>query len=311
MVFNVYKPAGESSFDVVRHWKRNLPPGFGKIGHFGTLDPFAEGILLIGIAGACKLSDLFHNLYSKTYIASGVLGEKSDTGDLTGEITKCSLSSTFESKNIIEWTTSEIESLFKESLEGDYMQVPPCYSASKHKGIPLYKWAREMGQEIKKDPVKRHIDSIKVLSFDSKEMTIAATVSTGTYIRTLFEDCAKLLGTCGYLKTLKRVKIGHIAVEDSIKKESWPYRDKKEFNQFNINEQGIPVDKFIPLLKVVLDQQASTKYSNGIPAKKPQGISLKEDEYCWVYSNTQKLLGLGRQNKDNIIKSVINYSHSS
>jgi tRNA pseudouridine55 synthase len=85
-VFNIFKPAKMTSYDVVRHFKRNLPPGYGKIGHFGTLDPFASGVLMIGIGGAARLNEFIHELLPKTYLAVGKLGIETPTGDYMSEI---------------------------------------------------------------------------------------------------------------------------------------------------------------------------------------------------------------------------------
>lgn len=88
LIFNVFKPARMTSYDVIRHFKRNLPNGFGKIGHFGTLDPFASGVLMIGIGGAARLNDFIHEFMPKTYIATGKLGIDTPTGDYTSEISQ-------------------------------------------------------------------------------------------------------------------------------------------------------------------------------------------------------------------------------
>ena len=149
-IFLVNKPRGLHSGDVLKHFKYNLPLGFGKIGHLGTLDPFAEGLLLIAIGQAARLSFLFEEILSKTYFASGVFNSSSTTGDCDGEITmseKVKLPSSIEINNICE------------EFIGDYWQAPPHFSASKHNGKALYKYARE-GILISKPPVKRTIYQI-------------------------------------------------------------------------------------------------------------------------------------------------------
>ena len=152
--FNVYKEKGMSSTDVVRHFKYHLQKAFGKIGRVGTLDPFAEGVLLIAVAGATRASDLLHDNYGKTYFATGFLGKSTTTGDLTGEELKAQErlpDLSFEKLNAIAG-----------SFVGSYMQVPPSFSAAKFEGKSLYKHARE-GNLIQKESVKREIFGFEII----------------------------------------------------------------------------------------------------------------------------------------------------
>ena len=219
LIINVNKPKGIGSSDVVRHFKHNLPSGFGKIGHLGTLDPFAEGVLLVAIAGASRLSNLIHESFAKTYEAEGVLGESYDTGDLTGSL--IDEDSEIESRLI----DLDVEALNKvaKSFEGEYFQVPPYYSATKHEGVALYKLARQ-GNFIKKDPVKRIVSLFEILSIERNNIRFKCEVSSGTYIRVLFEDFAKKLGTFGVLKNLKRTNIGPFSIENCLCQKNWPIR---------------------------------------------------------------------------------------
>ena len=111
LVFNIYKPVGMGSFDVVRHFKRNLPKGYGKIGHFGTLDPFADGVLMIAVAGASRLNDYVHKYMPKTYVAKGKFGVKTPTGDLTVEEDEMEYDLESESK-LSSMSISEFEKAF-------------------------------------------------------------------------------------------------------------------------------------------------------------------------------------------------------
>ena len=94
-IFNVYKPVGMTSGDVVYKFKKNLTRPFGKIGHFGTLDPFAEGVLLIGVGGSCRLSDYAHEFLPKVYLAKGLLGQKMTTGDIEGDVLDLRMGTTY------------------------------------------------------------------------------------------------------------------------------------------------------------------------------------------------------------------------
>lgn len=219
LIINVYKPKGIGSSDVVRHFKYNLPSGFGKIGHLGTLDPFAEGVLLIAIAGASRLSNLIHDSFPKTYEAEGLLGQSFDTGDITGNL--INEDPGIESR-LIDLGVEALNRVAK-AFEGEYLQVPPYYSATKHEGVPLHKLARQ-GTFITKKPVKRIINSFEVLSIEGANIRFKCEVSSGTYIRVLFEDFAKKLGTLGVLKHLKRTKIGPFSLTNCLKRENWPTR---------------------------------------------------------------------------------------
>ena len=155
LIFNIFKPARVTSYDVVRHFKRNLPDGFGKIGHFGTLDPFASGVLMIGVAGASRLNEFIHEYSPKTYIAVGKLGIETPTGDYTGEIVQRD-DSPYLKQEIARLPLAFLQERFEQKFVGDYLQAPHKYSATKFQGKNLHQWARE-GVEIKKEPVMRRI----------------------------------------------------------------------------------------------------------------------------------------------------------
>lgn len=223
LIFNVYKPPGMSSYDVVRHFKRNLPVGFGKIGHFGTLDPFAEGVLMIGTGGAARLNDFIHEYLPKTYIACGKLGEETPTGDPTSEIVQKD-SSLYLTQEIGRFPKEFIEERARARFLGQYLQTPHKYSATKFMGKNLHEWARE-GVEVKKEAVERTIYALDVLDYKFPELTISSTVSSGTYIRTLFTELAQDLGTLGHLLTLKRQSVGHVTADSALRESDWP-KDK-------------------------------------------------------------------------------------
>ena len=293
-VFNVYKPVGITSSDVIYHFKKNLPQGFGKIGHFGTLDPFAEGVLLVGIAGAARLSDYVHRELPKTYRAIGILGQKTSTGDLT--VSETEVIYDLEIEKLKDLKFSDLESVLS-SFCGIYQQVPPQYSAVKHKGKALYEYARK-GVEIIKDPVEREIFSIKLLRFDFPEVEFEVTVSSGTYIRTLFENIAEKLHTYGVLKSLKRVSVGHVHIEKSLLKENWP---KKE-SCFNLETYSLPLKSLLPYRLVELNEDESIRIKNGNPVK----IDL-EDGFYWGVDSEKNLLCLGKV-EDSIFKISINFN---
>lgn len=222
-IYHFFKPTRITSTDMIRKFKRVCPRPFKKMGHFGTLDPFACGVLLVGINGACRLNDYIHNELSKTYLAIGKIGSETDTGDCTGSIIMEDLD--VEKSNLPNMSMSEIQSLLEEKFLGEYMQAPHMFSAAKHEGKPLYEYARA-GIEIKKEKKRRFIHKIEVVKYHFPYISIRFEVSSGTFIRTLFSDSARELGSMGSLIGLVRESIGPISFVDGIKnleKENLPY----------------------------------------------------------------------------------------
>ena len=148
IIINLYKPKDMSSQHVVRLFKRKFPKKT-KIGHFGTLDPFATGVLMIGVNGAQRLNEYIHECLPKTYIATGILGLETATGDLTEEPTQRD-DSEYLRTVIKDFSKEFIETHLRKKFLGVYMQAPHKYSAAKHEGKALHEWARA-GVEIKKE----------------------------------------------------------------------------------------------------------------------------------------------------------------
>lgn len=200
VVVFVDKPAGMSSFGVVARVRKQLSRALGhkvKVGHTGTLDPFATGLLIIVAGKMTKRAGEFSKL-DKAYEATFVLGAQSSTGDPEGEIEIKDEKPNFSEEEIlraVEKNTGEIE------------QKPPIFSAIKIDGQRAYKLARA-GQKPEMPTRKVNIYGIEVLSWQSPELKIRAEVSSGTYIRSLAEDIAKSLGTVAYTKELRRIRVG-------------------------------------------------------------------------------------------------------
>jgi tRNA pseudouridine55 synthase len=201
---NIDKPAGITSFDVVR--KIRYLTGVKKVGHAGTLDPFATGVLLVFVGRkATKHISQFTSL-EKEYYAKVKLGEKTDTADLTGKVIKEVL--------IPELSISQIESVFKNFI-GKIQQMPPMYSALKKNGVRLYKLARK-GETIERELRTVEVKELKLQKHETPFLEFSAAVSKGTYIRTLAEDIAEKLGTIGHLVELRRTRIGDFHAEDAL-----------------------------------------------------------------------------------------------
>ena len=203
-VISIWKDTGITSFDVVKYVKENL--NFNKVGHCGTLDPFAEGVLILCTGEETKNVKFFMD-YKKEYIATISLGEETDTLDNTGEVIKSK-----EYKNI---TKKNIEKLLKK-YTGDIYQIPPYYSALKFYGQRLYKYARK-GIYIRKKARKVHIDKLTFLNLKKNELSLYIKCRKGTYIRSLARDIAYDLNTCGHLVRLTRLSVGPFNKENSLR----------------------------------------------------------------------------------------------
>ncbi len=177
-----------------------------KVGHLGTLDPFATGLLLIAIGKGTKCLPYLDSS-RKTYVASLSLGEKTSTGDKDGEVV-C-----FKEPSLHE--EDEIRRVL-DSFLGKSLQLPPMSSAIKVDGVPLYKYSHK-GIEKERKPRPIEVFSIRLLSYSSATIVFEVEVSSGTYIRTLGEDIASRLGELGHLIALRRTKVGEVKVEDAKK----------------------------------------------------------------------------------------------
>ncbi|MBR2710654.1 tRNA pseudouridine(55) synthase TruB [Candidatus Saccharibacteria bacterium] len=202
----VDKPAGISSFGVVAKVRGFLKAKFGhkiKVGHTGTLDPFATGLLILLSGKMTKKSNEFLKL-DKVYEATLKLGYTSTTGDPEGEICKY---------NTTEKAPGDV-SLVLDSFIGKITQTPPKFSAIKINGERAYKLARK-GQDFDIPSREIEIYSIEILDYNYPELKIRTHVSSGTYIRTLAEDIGEKLGTGAYLTALRRTKIGNYSIENA------------------------------------------------------------------------------------------------
>ena len=203
---NVYKPKGKTSHDVVAILRRVTK--IKQIGHTGTLDPFAEGVLPICIGKATRLIEYLND--DKAYIGTVQLGESTTTYDLEGETVDVSDK------------TPDIEEIENElnNFRGDIEQLPPIYSAIKVNGKKLYEYARK-GEEVEIKPRSVNISELKILNYDQENRILELYIkcSKGTYIRSIAHDLGKNLGCFGHLIKLVRVKAGDFEVENSIKLE--------------------------------------------------------------------------------------------
>ncbi len=204
-IFAVYKPKGPSSHDVVDEIRRRT--GIKKVGHAGTLDPLAQGVLVIGIGREATRQLSTEVKKEKEYIAKICLGETTQTDDSEFEPRKCA-------KKYKEPRKEHVENIVK-SFCGKIKQVPPKYSALKIKGKPAYIYARQ-GKEIEMVPRQVEIKEIELLSFKWPFLFIRAVTGPGVYIRSLARDIGEMLGVGGYLMDLERTRVGEFTVGDCV-----------------------------------------------------------------------------------------------
>lgn len=204
-IINVYKEQGFTSHDVVAKLRRILSQK--KIGHTGTLDPDATGVLPVCLGNATKLCDMLTDK-NKTYEAVLLLGKTTDTQDITGTVL---------TEQAVDVTKDEIEAAIL-SFVGEYDQLPPMYSAIKVNGKRLYELARQ-GVEVERETRKVCIHSIEILELNEEyhEVRFLVNCSKGTYIRTLCQDIGEKLHCGGCMKSLVRTKVGSFLLESSLK----------------------------------------------------------------------------------------------
>ena len=244
-IFNIYKEAGMTSHDVVNKLRKILKTK--AVGHTGTLDPNATGVLVVAVGRGTKVIEYMEK-DEKIYRAELTLGITTDTEDIWGEV--------LENKEIGEFDLSneKIKDVLK-SFIGMYNQVPPMYSALKVNGKKLYTLARE-GIEVKREA--RSIEIFNIYDIEIKKEKVSFTVhcSKGTYIRTLCKDIGEKLGCGATMSKLERIKAGNLDIKNSVKLSDLEIEPEK----YLINLENV-LDKF-PI--IYLEGEEAKKYINGI-----------------------------------------------
>jgi len=203
----VNKPSGMTSHDVVARARRIL--GLKRIGHAGTLDPLATGVLILLIGPSTKLFDKFM-AFDKGYRATMILGKRTTTADVQGEI--------IEEKACDHITAAAVAEVLKE-FEGEIEQVPPMVSALKVNGKRLYDLARQ-GIEVTREPRRVVISRIELLEFVSPQVSFALECSKGTYVRQVAEDAGERLGCGACISQIERTRVGSFSMDDAIELEA-------------------------------------------------------------------------------------------
>lgn len=281
----INKEKGYTSHDIVNKIKHMFNV---KVGHTGTLDPNATGLLPILIGKGTKLSYYLIN-HDKEYEVTLKLGEKTDTADAEGRV--------IQEQNVDKTSLKKqnVENILK-SFIGKQMQTPPIYSAIKVNGKKLYEYARK-NIEVEIKPRKIEIYDIKLIKIDEEENEIQFVVhcSKGTYIRSLCEDIAEKLETIGFMKELNRTKVGIFDIQDSIKLEE--LNQNKEDEKF-LNEHIISIENLFKKLygeknKIIINSRKIELYLNGTKLTQ----TVPDGQYR-VYDENNKFIGTGSvQNK--------------
>jgi len=207
-VLIIDKPEGPTSFDICRRVKEIFPAA--KVGHAGSLDPFATGVLVIMVGRATKLSQALLTA-DKTYLGTMTLGSAMDTMDKTGQV--------MQTKPVPETLTFDTVNAGLKSFEGIWMQTPPMFSAKKIRGVRLYDLARE-SIHVRRSPIPVNIYETRLIRHSGAEVEFEVSCSKGTYIRGFADELARRLDTVGHLSTLRRLSCGFFTIEEAISLET-------------------------------------------------------------------------------------------
>ena len=276
----INKEKDYTSHDVVAKLKKKL--NISKVGHTGTLDPNATGVLPILIGKGTKFSKYLIN-HDKTYKAKIELGKKTDTADVEGNV--------IEEKPVdTEYIKQNLANVLKGFI-GKQEQIPPMYSAIKKNGKKLYEYARK-GEKIEVEPRKIEIYKIELVKYNEKNIEFIVSCSKGTYIRSLCEDIAEKLNTVGYMKNLERLQVGEFNIEKSVLID-------------DVNTENI--EKYLYTLEDILKDTPNLNlnpkklklFLNGVQ------LTVKEAEGLYKIYVNNKFIGTGTVKKNLLKRDII------
>ena len=279
-VLNIFKNKGMTSFDVVSRVRKIA--GEKKVGHTGTLDPEAEGVLPVCIGKATKIIDYIMDS-EKGYRVKFKLGIKTTTYDLEGEV--------IEERDTSSLTEKVVEETIN-SFKGEYSQVPPMFSALKKNGVRLYDLARK-GIEVEREGRNIKIYNIENINIELPYVSMDVTCSKGTYIRSLCYDIGEKLNVFATMTELKRFKTSFFSEDDSI--------NIDDLNKENIKEHLISIEEALKNYpEIYLTKGYDKLIINGVRvADKRFTKNIVENDILYkVYDENKKFLGLGRKNKE-------------
>lgn len=281
----INKPKEYTSHDVVAKVKKIL--NIKKVGHTGTLDPNATGVLPLLLNTGTKLSKYLIE-HDKEYEVTLELGIKTDTADIEGNVIK---------KEEVNWKKLNDIGETLNTFLGEQTQIPPIYSAIKVNGKKLYEYARS-GQNINIEPRNIQIYEIELQKIDKQknEINFRVHCSKGTYIRSLCEDIAQKLGTIGYMKELTRAKVGNFTINEAVKIEEIE-NNKEQI----IKEKLISIEKFFESKESIkLNKKQLDKFLNGVKIRID-----KQENICRIYNENNEFIGIGTIEKNFLKRDII------
>ena len=289
-IINLYKEKGITSFKQINMLK-SLFPG-QKIGHTGTLDPIAEGVLIVCIGKATRIAD-YIQAQKKIYKTEMILGLSTDSYDITGKILSIKKADDISDKTI----TDTID-----NFKGKQWQEPPVFSAKKVDGRKLYQYAvNEQPVEIKKSYIEiMNIGEIKIYDYlyentSVKKIVFTVECSKGTYIRSLCHDIGEMLQKGGTMSALTRLQVGNFNINNSYTVEKI-----RKHSENNLQDIFIPVEDAVELPHLYLTSDEMKKYINGVKLKK----QLKKGDYI-IKDINDKVAGIGIADENGILKGKI------
>lgn len=287
-IINIYKERGYTSHDVVAKLRGIL--GQKKIGHTGTLDPEAQGVLPVCLGKATKVCDLLTDK-TKTYRAVLLLGVVTDTQDMTG---------TVREEHPVTCSEKQVREVIGQFV-GTQEQIPPMYSALKVDGKKLYELARQ-GIEVKRKARRITIEEIQIEEIHLPEITMTVTCSKGTYIRTLCHDIGTALGCGGCMKSLLRTKVGPFGIEDSVTLDQVvKCRDEGKLPEIIAKPDSV----FEQLPAVILNEVQEHLVRNGNPLYRGNRENLPDGAQVRIYSRAGEFMAVyGWNEKQNCFRAV-------
>lgn len=274
---NIYKEQGFTSFDVVAKLRGILKQK--KIGHTGTLDPMAEGVLLVCLGSATKMCDLLTEK-NKTYTCTMLLGKTSDTEDVTGVMTD--VTDVYPDEKTVRAAVM--------SFVGDYMQIPPMYSAIKVNGKKLYELARA-GQVIEREPRPVTIHGITIQSVELPRVTFDVSCSKGTYIRSLCRDIGEKLGCGAVMERLLRTEVKGFTIEESLTLDAV----EKARDDGTLMQHVLTTDKLMPdIPELHISAKGAKLLANGNKLSADSFVEnqIYMDTYVKVYDENERFAAL-------------------
>ncbi len=276
---NVHKPEGPTSHDVVDRIRRHT--GVRRVGHGGTLDPFATGVLVVCLGKATRLAEFLIGS-PKEYRAVVELGRSTDTYDRTGQVTA--------ERDPSGVTREQVEAALAR-FQGKVLQTPPPFSALKRGGVPLYRLARA-GQKVQADPREVEIARVDLVAWDPPRLTLEVACSAGTYIRSLAHDLGQALGCGAHLVDLVRLRSGRFRLEEAVPLEAILAAGPEEWQRWLL-----PLEVAVEHLpRVDLDAEEVRRLSQGQPIPVRESLPAQPGDLARGHGPEGDLVALLRRN---------------